>query len=899
MTDVSADPSAIGPFVVLDKLGEGAMGVVYAGYDRSLDRKVALKLVRRQLLDKPAVRTRMTREAQAMARLSNPHVVQVYQVGEHDGGIYVAMEYIDGQTLGEWLRAAPRSWQAVLRVVTEAGRGLAAAHAAGLVHRDFKPDNVLVDARGQARVLDFGLVQAEHHADEDPGETNDDAAVTATLPDGEERSLVHWSVRLTQMGKVLGTPAYMSPEQHFGEPSGPYSDQFSFAVTLYEALYGARPFGGDTWASIKARVERGVVPPPPLDSRVPRRLFKVIARGLSTDPERRWPSMEAMLVALHHDPGRARLRTAAVVGLIGAASAGSFAVATMGQSTEERCAAGASEIAEVWGAEQRKAVRRAFAQTGLPFAADVLARAEERLDRYSQAWQAAHAGVCHSHAGGSITAHTLDLSDACLARNKQHVAALVDILASADRDVVENAVQAVAALPSVKACEGGAGLIDAVPPPDDPATAQQVAALRHRLAPARMLEATGRYAEGLTLAMDVRAEARALGYAPLQAEAALVEGGLLSASARASEAEAALAEALRLGITHDLHAVAAEAAARRVFVLGDGLGRFEAARAGETVAAALVERAGDDGSLEALLENNLGTVFDLAGDDAAAQQHFERTVTLLQHLDTSDPLLAIVYHNLANVDLERGDLDAAERHSKQAYELFARLLGEKHPLVAHPLGGLGDVALERGALVEASARYTETLALMLAAHGEDHPYLLTPLTGLGKVAARRGDAAEAKRRFEQVVALAERAGYVHPLLGDALVGLGELAAADGEHLHARGLFERAVKVYGGDRALALSAALRAGEMAAKLGDTRAAVGWFEQVLADTPGPARGDARRLTATLSLARVLAARGDARERVCDLLTEGRAALTPGDERRTASDAVFVANCGPSPGP
>ena len=143
MTDASADPSAIGPFVVLDKLGEGAMGVVYAGYDRSLDRKVALKLVRRQLLDKPAVRTRMTREAQAMARLSSPHVVQVYQVGEHDGGIYVAMEYIDGQTLGQWLRAEPRAWQTVLRVVCEAGRGLAAAHSAGLVHRDFKPDSGL------------------------------------------------------------------------------------------------------------------------------------------------------------------------------------------------------------------------------------------------------------------------------------------------------------------------------------------------------------------------------------------------------------------------------------------------------------------------------------------------------------------------------------------------------------------------------------------------------------------------------------------------------------------------------------------------------------------------------------------------------------------------------------
>ncbi len=899
MTD-AADPSAIGPFVVLDKLGEGAMGVVYAGYDRSLDRKVALKLVRRQLLDKPAVRARMTREAQAMARLSNPHVVQVYQVGEHDGGIYVAMEFIDGQTLGQWLQGGPRGWQAVLRVVSEAGRGLAAAHAAGLVHRDFKPDNVLVDRHGQARVLDFGLVQAEHHADEDPTETADDAAVTSTLQDGVDRTNVHWSVRLTQMGKVLGTPAYMSPEQHFGEPSGPYSDQFSFAVTLYEALYGARPFGGDTWASIKAQVERGIVPPPPPDSRVPRRLFKVIARGLSTDPERRWPSMEAMLVALSDDPGRARRRVAAVVGLIGVASAGSFAAATMRVSTEERCAAGVREMAEVWGEGQRKAVRQAFAQTGQAFAADVLARAEERLDRYSEAWQGAHAGLCRAHAGGSTSARMLDLGNACLARNKQYVVALIDILASADRDVVENAVQAVAALPSVKACEDADGLLNAVPPPDDPETAERVARLRDSMARARMLEVTGGYAEGLTLAMQVRGEAKALGYAPLLAEAALVEGGLLSASARSVEADAALGEALRLGIAHDLHAVAAEAAARRIFVLGDGLGRYEAAMAGEMVAAALVERARDDGPLEALLENNLGTVFDLAGDDATAQQHFERTVTLLQHTGVPEPLLAVVYHNLANVDLERGDLEAAQRNSTKAHDLFVQMLGEKHPLVAHPLGGLGDVALRRGALVEASARYTEALALMEAAYGPEHAYLVPPLTGLGQVAARRGDTAEAKRRFERAVAVAERGGYdVHPLLADALAGLGELAAAEGETKHALGLFERAVKAYGGDRVLGLSAALRAGEMAAKLGDTAAAIRWFEQVLAGTAGPTSGDVRRLTATLSLARMLGGRVEARARVCELLTEARAALAPGDERRTASDAAFVASCGPALAP
>ena len=756
---------------------------------------------------------------------------------------------------------------------------------------------MLVDARGQARVLDFGLVQAEHHAEEDPSETADDAAVTSTLPEGVERSNVHWSVRLTQMGKVLGTPAYMSPEQHFGEPNGPYSDQFSFSVTLYEALYGVRPFVGDTWASIKAQVERGVVPPPPADSRVPRRLFKVLARGLATEPERRFASMEEMLTALSHDPGRARLRAMAVAGLVGVASAGSFAAATMGQSTEERCAAGASEISAVWGEEQRRAVRRAFAQTGLPYAADVLARAEARLDRYSEAWQAAHAGACQSHASGSTSARMLDLSDACLARNKQHVAALVDILEGADREVVENAVQAVAALPSIKVCEDGDELQGAVPPPDDAVTAERVETLRERLARARMLEAAGSYADGLALALKVRGEAKTLGYAPLQAEAALVEGGLLSASARASEAEVALAEALGLGIMHDLHAVAAEAAARRIFVLGDGLGRHEVAMAGETVAAALIERADDDGSLEALLENNLGIVFDLAGDDAAAQQHFERTVTLLQHDGTPDPLLAVVYHNLANVDLERGDLDAAERNSRQAYDLFVRLLGEKHPMVAHPLGGLGDVALRRGALVEASAHYTEGAALVSASLGPDHLYMLPPVVGLGRTAARRGDKVEAKRRFEQAVALAERTGYGHYLLAEALTGLGDLAAGEGETQRALLLFERAVKAYGSDQALGLSAALQAGEMAAKLGDTAAAIGWFEQVLAATPGP--GDERRLTATLSLARMLAGRDEARQRVCDLLTEARAELVPSDERRVASEGAFMASCRPSISP
>ena len=895
----TADPTAIGPFIVLRKLGEGAMGVVYAGFDVSLDRKVALKLVRRQLLDKPTVRARMIREAQAMARLSNPHVVQIYQVGEHAGGIYVAMEYIDGQTLDGWLHMRKRPWQAVLRTVCEAGRGLAAAHAAGLVHRDFKPDNVLVDTHDHARVLDFGLVQTEAgDAEDDLARTEEDAPVNATMPghDGIDRSNIHWSVRLTQIGKVLGTPAYMSPEQHFGHLSGPYSDQFSFAVTLYEALYGTRPFVGDSWVSIKTQVESGVVPPPPPDSPVPRRLFKILVRALATAPEKRWPNLGEMLDALEHDPQRARVRVAAMVGLLGIASAGSYAVAIARAPELDRCEAGVKEMASVWGDERRAAVARAFASTGTPFATDVLQRVEERLDSYARTWAAEHRLACESNASGLETARLMDLRFACLGRRKVHMQALVDVFAQASGEVVENAVQAVAALPGVQACADADVLLAAVAPPGDAGTVAKVDALRERLARGAALEATGGYAEGLKVVQAARAEAIAVGYGPLTAEAALAEGGLLWNSGRPNEADAALSEAVRLGVAHDMHAVAAEAAARRIFVVGVGLREHQTALASQLFAEALVERANDDGRLEALLQNNLGAVFDLHGDDAAARIHFQRTIELLRSSGDPDPLLAVVYHNLANIDLERGDLEAAEENSTRAHALFIALLGQRHPLVAHPLAGLGDVALKRGKLdnlVIAEKHYREALALMEAGHGLEHPYLLHPLTGLGRVAARQGDAAGARRRFDRVVAIAERNEYMHPLLGEALEELGELTAADGDETKALASFERAVQVYGEDHKLQASAITRAGAMVSKFKDPAPAIAWFERIVASQPGPMTGAPTRLAAALALAPLYAG-SDRAGPVCEQLREVEAALPVVDDRRERV-ATALKSCAP----
>ncbi|HEY8376526.1 MAG TPA: serine/threonine-protein kinase, partial [Nannocystis sp.] len=537
----AALPASIGPFVVLRKLGEGGMGVVYAGYDVALDRKVALKLIRRQLLDHSQIRARMIREAQAMARLSHPNVVQVYQVGEHGDEIYLAMEYVEGQTLTAWLRAEKRPWQVILRTVVAAGRGLAAAHDAGLVHRDFKPDNVLVGRDGHARVVDFGLVHAEG-APARPLANIDVRTSISGLPTisraptmpatagaaAVERSNLDDDVQLTQVGKAIGTPAYMSPEQHFGdEPVGPAADQFSFAITLYEALYGARPFGGSTWEELRREVRRGVIPLPPRDSKVPGRIYRILVRALAPTPDLRWPSLAHMLDALERDPRKTFLRVAGVVAVAGVAAAGSYTLALSQRDAAQQCKNVAQELVGVWDEARASAARRAFLATGSPFAGDTWRSVKTRLDAYALAWTESRTHACEAHASGSQSAHLFDLRTACLARRRSHLAALVDVFVAADRPIIEHAVQATAALPSVDSCADAEALLAAVAPPDDPQTATKVEARRQQLARAAALAGTGQYVEGLLLAREVRAAAETLRYPPLAAEAALGEGALL------------------------------------------------------------------------------------------------------------------------------------------------------------------------------------------------------------------------------------------------------------------------------------------------------------------------------------------------------------------------------------
>jgi serine/threonine protein kinase len=307
---VSPKSARIGRFAVLRQLGAGGMGVVYAAYDEQLDRKIALKLLRPDREYSARIEARMQREARAMATLSHPNVVQVYEVGLFEDQVFLAMEFVQGQTLTAWLKAEARPWQHTLDVMIQAGEGLHAAHDAGVVHGDFKPDNILIDTQDKARVVDFGLSRRVDPADS--------SAKSMRIADQVEVSRV--TLRTTPVppdpppdleamrsnARIAGTPPYMAPEQHRQRPTDQRSDQWSFCVTLYIALYGRHPFAGEGLLALVLNVCDGKLHPPPPGSPVPVGVFVALTRGLEVDPEDRWPTMIDLLAALDRGSGRAR-----------------------------------------------------------------------------------------------------------------------------------------------------------------------------------------------------------------------------------------------------------------------------------------------------------------------------------------------------------------------------------------------------------------------------------------------------------------------------------------------------------------------------------------------------------------------------------------------------------------
>ncbi|MEX1368409.1 MAG: serine/threonine-protein kinase, partial [Nannocystaceae bacterium] len=495
----------IGRYLVLEVVGHGGMGVVLSAFDPKLDRKVALKLLHAGT--STDAQARLQREAQALARLSHPNVIRVHDVGVHDGRVFIAMELVTGGTLADWMKAGRRDWREVSRVFELAARGLAAAHEAGLVHRDFKPSNVLMGDDGQVKVTDFGLARAQVDVASAEQDLPTDDDLTPLPPAALQATL-------TRTGALVGTPAYMAPEQLDGRPADPRSDQFSFCVALYEALAGRRPFAGSTPWAIAASIE-GQRFSTPLPSTAPRSLRHAVRRGLRVDPQLRHPDMPSLLAALHRSRSA---RTRQVAWVLAAATAGG-GVWWASQPLPEAAAGGycdrvGERLVGVWDDPRRAEVKQAFEATGRAYAQDSWLRVRDELDAQSTAWVDAQRSACEAQAQLPAGARDegIDRTMVCLHRRLAEMRELGELLAAADADLVERAPRALDALGPIDACR------QAGPPMGD----DEATALAHAeaLAQIGVRSEAGQY-DAAVQAADAAVEAASTGSRAMQAEAIL------------------------------------------------------------------------------------------------------------------------------------------------------------------------------------------------------------------------------------------------------------------------------------------------------------------------------------------------------------------------------------------
>jgi len=822
----------LGRYSLLRKLGEGGMGVVYSAYDEELDRRVAIKLLRVRAGADPSAASRMLREAQAMARLSHPNVVQVYDTGELSGQVFLAMEFVQGQTLREWIfggpdepRRLPRPWREVLAMYLQAGQGLAAAHAAGLVHRDFKPDNVLVGSDGRARVLDFGLARSDASPRSDAtrtaesdegsaeGSVRDDAEVVRRsaersvrddggrrapdrepeLESGRSRSRRSIDLQLTAAGTVLGTPAYMSPEQHLRVATDARSDQFSFCVSLYEGVYGERPFAGHSGGELRGAVMTGRVRDAPPGRKVPAWLRKVLLRGLRVLPHERYPGMEALLAALAADPAQTRRRWLTGAGLVGLALATGLVVAQRRSAEAEVCRGAERLLAGVWDDERSAAVEAALAATGRAFARDAWPRVKEQLDLHARTWQAMHVEVCEAtNLRRSQSAALMDLRMACLFESRAELRAAVDVLAGADVKVAERAVQVATGLRPLARCADPEALA-AGRAPLAPAAAAAVQAVREMLSQVRAEDTAGRFARGLELARDAVVAAERTGHGPTRATALLHRGRMEDSAADFAAAERSLEDAYWLAEELGEDNTRAEAALRLLRLVGEPRGRDHDAMQWGRQAEAVIHRLGDPPALEATLRANLGVVHNRYGRYDAALAALHRAIALEQR--PGHPLLTVYHRDLGNVHYRRGRYRDAESAYTLAVTIGEAALGREHPEVARSVSNLGEAHRVQGHSAEAERCFMRSIAIWEDAFGPDHPLLAPPLNGLGTLAYRRGDMQAAAAHFERVRDLFERSyGAEHPDVGAVTGNLGEVLLRQGALAESQRASERALQI---------------------------------------------------------------------------------------------------------
>ncbi len=779
-----AKGDSLGRYVVLELAGRGGMGRVYKAYDPKLKREVALKLLR---TNDPDLEQRAVREAQAMASLSHPNVVPVYDVDRADGRLYIAMEFIPGQTMRRWLKtrdATKGGYREVVDIMLQVGRGLAAAHRADLVHRDLKPANIVLGEDGRARVMDFGLARG--------------GGLETETGDFSEKS-VEVTGPLTRMGTVVGTPSYMSPEQHRAGHVDERSDQFAFCVVFYEALFGHRPFDAERLEALAQLKERGLSHWPS-EPDVPTWLARAIRRGLSPRPSGRFSSMDALLEAIDRDrSGRVRRLPLIAAGGIAAVGLGALALSQSAAAPEpeDPCAKSAQTVDGLWDATARETVGSTLRSADLPFAADSAERVTKVLDGYAERLGEARYEACAATEIRHEQSEPLrDRRFACLDRASSAMgSAIRELSTPGDVGIVRNAVRIVLGLPDLGRCADHQALLAALPRPEDPAVAAEVDAIEARLEETRVKRRAGHHDQALADAKELLRSAKRVAYGPVEAETTYLLGRLLYKTGDYEKARDTLQRAYHVAIAAGHDAVAADAAAELTFVVGGLMQNHARGQMHAEDSRAWSDKVGTDAA-KARHENIYATLLQQMGQYKEAQRRFEIALEIRERISEPDSLpIANALNNLANVLMDQGEPEEAAKLYARAQAIGERLFGEDHVTVVAFVNNLANAKSRQGLLDEAWPLYERALSVYIETYGEEHPDVAGFRLNMAGTAWRRGRLDEAAGLY--ATALATQRAVLepnHPKLAQTLAAYGALELERERVDDAAGLLEEALRV---------------------------------------------------------------------------------------------------------
>ncbi|MGV3622252.1 MAG: tetratricopeptide repeat protein, partial [Archangium sp.] len=734
----------VGRYELSRFVGAGAMGMVFEAQDPALHRRVALKVMRSSTSQR--AQELLQREAQVMAKLSHRHVATVFDAGVHETRSWVAMEFIEGRTLRGWLAEGTHGPRAILERLLEAGRGLEAAHAAGVIHRDFKPDNVLIDARdgGRAVVTDFGLSLA--------------------------------SREVSQSGRALvGTPAYMAPEQRAGVADA-RSDQFSFAVTAVEAFTGQR---GEADMNVT-------------QARVPRALRAPLTRALKSDPSARWPDMTALLAAM--TPARRESRVLA--GAAALAVTGLAAVGSLSWRRAHVCDDAGIGVTAIWTPAARENITSTFLATKVPFAPVAAAGLTAELDRWVDHWRGHAVDACEdTELRREQSGESMDLRRACLDARLQEFSSLLSALSTADAEVVKHADQIVARLSPLSACDDVKALRAPIPLPASPTQAARITGLRDALSNASGLRVTSQFKEARAALATIEADALDAGYRPLEADV-LVQLGMLDAELEQFDsAEDRLHRALVAAQAGGHTRAAAQAWIALTLLEGIQRGHPAEAHRSAELASAASERLGKPAALEGAISTNLGTVLAREGRHEEARAAYERSLQLARDDDAESHTIAQALNAIGAQERHLRNPDAALKRHQEALALITRDYSATHPSVAPIMKNIGNVHLEAGRFDEALEWYGKTIAVQTDAFGAESLEVADTQSNVAGALLRQGKMKEAEPLLRAAIATTDaRLGVDNPALFAPLNNLSVLLKYTGRIDEAEAALNRALKI---------------------------------------------------------------------------------------------------------